>query len=77
MLRKKPGPLLSGELIGEEANRGNAVANLINIMNPQKIIIGGTLGDTGPLLTRLIFRAAALGAACLPLRYKLELLQQK
>jgi predicted NBD/HSP70 family sugar kinase len=106
--------LLSGELIAEEANRGNAVAvagmeriaeilgivaaNLINIVNPQKIIIGGTLGDTGPLLTRLISReaekramktplqavtieqgllgnrAAALGAACLPLRYKLEVL---
>jgi predicted NBD/HSP70 family sugar kinase len=109
--------LLSGELIGEEANRGNAVAiagmekiagilgivaaNLINIMNPRKIIIGGTLGDTGPLLTRLISReaekraletplqavtieqgllgnrAAALGAACLPLAYKLEVLLQK
>jgi predicted NBD/HSP70 family sugar kinase len=109
--------LLSGELIGEEANRGNAVAvagmeqiaeilgivaaNLINIINPQKIIIGGTLGDTGPLLTRLISReaekramktplqavtieqgllgnrAAALGAACLSLRYKLEVLLKK
>jgi predicted NBD/HSP70 family sugar kinase len=105
--------LLSGELIGEEANRGNAaaimgmeriarilgiaVANLVNTMNPRKIIIGGTLGDTGPLLTKLISRevekramatplqavtieqgllgnrAAALGAACLPLRHKLEL----
>jgi predicted NBD/HSP70 family sugar kinase len=109
--------LFSGELIGEEANRGNAVAvagmeriaailgiaaaNLINIVNPQKIIIGGTLGDTGPLLTRLISReaekramktplqavtieqgllgnrAAALGAVCLPLRYKLEVLLKK
>jgi predicted NBD/HSP70 family sugar kinase len=109
--------LLSGELIGEEANRGNVVAaaameriaeilgiaaaNLINTMNPQKIIIGGTLGDTGPLLTRLIsreaekramkpplqavtieqgllgVRAAALGAACLSLRCKLEVLLRK
>jgi predicted NBD/HSP70 family sugar kinase len=109
--------LLSGELIGEEANRGNAVAlaamekvaeilgivaaNLINTVNPQKIIIGGTLGDTGPLLTRLISRevekramktplqavtieqgllgprAAALGAACLSLRCKLEVLLKK
>jgi predicted NBD/HSP70 family sugar kinase len=109
--------LLSGELVGEEANRGNPVAiaameriaeilgivaaNLINTMNPQKIIIGGTLGDTGPLLTRLISReaekramrtplqavtieqgllgprAAALGAACLSLRCKLEVLLRK
>jgi predicted NBD/HSP70 family sugar kinase len=106
--------LLSGELIGEEANRGNgvaiagmekiagllgiAVANLVTTMNPRKIIIGGTLADTGPLLTRLIIReaekhaletplqavtieqgllgnrAAALGAASLPLHYKLEVL---
>jgi predicted NBD/HSP70 family sugar kinase len=106
--------LISGELIGAEANNGNAVAidcmqkiaevlgivvgNLINIMNPQKIIIGGTLGNTGPLLTKLISqeaakhtmstpmsavtieqgllgnRASALGATCLPLQYKLELL---
>ncbi|MDR1252721.1 MAG: ROK family transcriptional regulator [Treponema sp.] len=109
--------LLSGELIGEEANRGNGVAiagmeriarilgiaaaNLVNTMNPRKIIIGGTLGDTGPLLTRLIYRevekrametplqavtieqgllgnrAAALGAAYLPLHYKLEILLQQ
>ncbi|GHV37341.1 sugar kinase [Spirochaetia bacterium] len=109
--------LISGELIGVEANNGNAVAidcmqkiaevlgvvvgNLINIMNPQKIIIGGTLGNTGPLLTRLISqeavkhamstpmaavaieqgllgnRASALGAACLPLQYKLELLLKR
>jgi predicted NBD/HSP70 family sugar kinase len=106
--------LISGELIGAEANNGNSVAidcmqkiaealgvmvgNLINIMNPEKIIIGGTLGNTGPLLTRLIAqeavkhamttpmsavtieqgllgnRASALGATCLPLQYKLELL---
>jgi predicted NBD/HSP70 family sugar kinase len=109
--------LLSGELIGEEANRGNvaaimgmeqiagvlgiAVANLVNTINPRKIIIGGTLGDTGPLLTKLISRevekramatplqavtieqgllgnrAAALGAACLPLRHKLELVLRR
>ena len=106
--------LLSGELIGIEANRNNevavscmakiakplgiAVANVINIMNPQKIIIGGSLGNTGPLLTSMITReaakhamptpfeaviiepsllgdrAGALGATCLPLQYKLELL---
>ncbi|MDR2434900.1 MAG: hypothetical protein LBD47_10085 [Treponema sp.] len=69
--------------------------------NPRKIIIGGTLGDTGPLLTKLISRevekramatplqavtieqglpgnrAAALGAACLPLRHKLELVLRR
>jgi predicted NBD/HSP70 family sugar kinase len=109
--------LLSGELIGMEANKGNSVAiacmqkiaeilgiaaaNLINMLNPQKIIIGGSLGNTGPLLTEMIDReaekkamstplsvvtivqsrlgnrAAALGATCLPLQYKLELLMNK
>jgi predicted NBD/HSP70 family sugar kinase len=109
--------LVSGELIGAEANDGNpaaivcmrkiagalgvVVANLINLLNPQKIIIGGTLGNTGPLLTRLIAReagqyamatpfsaaaiersqlgnrAGALGATCLPLQYKLELLLRR
>jgi predicted NBD/HSP70 family sugar kinase len=109
--------LLSGELIGMEANKGNSVAiacmqklaktlgmaaaNLINTLNPQKIIIGGSLGNTGPLLTQMIAReaeaqamatplsvvtivqsllgnrAAALGATCLPLQYKLELLLNK
>jgi predicted NBD/HSP70 family sugar kinase len=109
--------LLSGELIGIEANKGNSVAiacmqkiaealgvaaaNLINMLNPQKIIIGGTLGNTGPLLTNLVSqeaekramstplgvvsiaqsllgnRAAALGATCLPLQYKLELLMNQ
>jgi predicted NBD/HSP70 family sugar kinase len=108
--------LLSGELIGIEANRGNkvavscmakmakplgiAVANLINILNPQKLIIGGSLGNTGPLLTSMVIgeaakhamsipfeavsiepsllgnRAGALGATCLPLQYKLELLMK-
>lgn len=109
--------LLSGELIGIEANRDNkvavscmakiakplgiAAANLINILNPQKLIIGGSLGNTGPLLTSMIIReaakhamptpfgavtiepsvlgnrAGALGAACLPLQYKLELLADR
>jgi len=108
--------LLTGELIGKEANRGNAVAiagmekiacvlsiataNLINLMNPSKIVIGGSLGNTGPMLTKLIYReveklamktqlqavtieqsllgniAAALGAASLPLQYKLEVLDK-
>jgi predicted NBD/HSP70 family sugar kinase len=108
--------MISGELIGIEANNGNmaaidcmqkiaeylglATANLINIMNPRKIIIGGSLGNTGPLLTKLISReaakhamptpmaavaieqgllgnqASALGATCLPLLYKLEILAE-
>jgi predicted NBD/HSP70 family sugar kinase len=74
--------LLSGELIGVEANKGNPLAvacmqkiagilgvvaaNLINMLNPQKIIIGGTLGNTGPLLTSLISREAAKRALPTP-----------
>jgi glucokinase len=109
--------MISGELIGIEANNGNpaaidciqkiaeylglAAGNLINIMNPRKIIIGGSLGNTGPLLTKLIAReaakhamptpmaavtieqgllgnrASALGATCLPLQYKLEILTEQ
>jgi predicted NBD/HSP70 family sugar kinase len=109
--------IISGEMIGIEANNGNmaaidcmqkiaevlgiVVGNLVNIMNPQKIIIGGSLGNTGPLLTKLISReaakhamstpmsavmieqgllgnrASALGATCLPLQYKLEILIEK
>jgi predicted NBD/HSP70 family sugar kinase len=109
--------MISGELIGIEANNGNmaalecmqkiaeylglAVGNLINTMNPRKIIIGGSLGNTGPLLTKLISqeaakhamptpmaavtveqgllgnRASALGATCLPLLYKLEILAEE
>ncbi|MFA6682306.1 MAG: ROK family transcriptional regulator [Sphaerochaeta sp.] len=107
---------LTGDLIASEANKGNkfaiagmkkiavqlgiAVSNLINTMNPQKIIIGGVLGNTGPFLADLIRQEAAihamaspfstvniemsvlgnssgaLGAASIPLRYKLELVIQ-
>lgn len=104
---------LSGTQIANEANLGNpiaiecmqkisvqlgiAVSNIINMVNPQKIIIGGALGNSGPLLADLIRQEAAsramsspfstvqiemsrlgnragpLGAACIPLKYKLEL----
>jgi len=103
---------LSAEKIAYQANEGNAeaivcleriavqlgitVSNLINALNPQKIIFGGPLANTGPLLAHLIQKEAAirampspfssvqieasslgniassLGAAYLPLKYKLE-----
>jgi glucokinase-like ROK family protein len=103
---------LSAEKIAYQANEGNveaieciekiavqlgiAVSNLINALNPQKIIIGGPLANTGPLLANQIKKEAAirampspfssvqiepsslgniassLGAAYLPLKYKLE-----
>jgi len=61
---------LTGVFIAHEAHKGNEIAlscmkkiavqlgiassNLINILNPQKIIIGGGLSNAGPLLTELI-----------------------
>jgi glucokinase len=61
---------LTGVFIVHEAHKGNEIAlscmkkiavqlgiassNLINILNPEKIIIGGVLSNTGPLLTELI-----------------------
>ncbi len=73
---------ITGELIAWEANNGNpialqcmkkivvqlgiAVSNLINTMNPQKIIIGGLLGNTGPLLADLIREEAAFRAMASP-----------
>lgn len=108
---------LSAEMIAREANNGNevamasmkriavqlgiAVSNIINMVNPQKIIIGGALGNSGPLLADLIREEAArramaspfstvhiemsmlgnqssaLGAASIPLRYKLELVAKE
>jgi predicted NBD/HSP70 family sugar kinase len=66
---------LTAELIVKEADCGNeiaitclekisvqlgiAVSNLINTLNPQKIIIGGTLSNHGTLLTNLIQKEAA------------------
>jgi len=65
---------ITAELIVQEANKGNklaieglekisvqlgiAVSNLINTLNPQKIIIGGTLSNSGSLLTDLIRQEA-------------------
>ncbi len=65
---------LNAELIVKEAIQGNdvaieclekisiqlgiAVSNLINTLNPQKIIIGGTLSNPGSLLTDLIRKEA-------------------
>ncbi len=73
---------LTGDMIAEEANKGNliavecmqkiaiqlgiAVSNLINMINPQKIIIGGALGNSGPLLADLIRKEAALRAMASP-----------
>ena len=73
---------LTGEMIAYEANEGNpialecmrkiavqlgiAVSNLINALNPQKIIIGGMLGNAGPLLTELIRKEAAFRAMASP-----------
>lgn len=73
---------LTGDLIASEANKGNefavtcmtkiavqlgiAVSNLINTMNPQKIIIGGALGNTGPFLADLIRQEAACHAMASP-----------
>jgi glucokinase len=45
---------------------GVAVASLVNMLNPQKIIIGGTLGNTGPLLTSLVSQEAEKRAMSTP-----------
>jgi glucokinase-like ROK family protein len=74
---------LTGEFIAAEANAGNpvgqeclqemcrylgiAAANLVNLLNPEKIIIGGTLGNTGPLLTRMIAEEAKKHAMGTPM----------
>jgi predicted NBD/HSP70 family sugar kinase/biotin operon repressor len=73
----------TGEFICAEANAGNpvgvdclkemarylgiAVGNIINMVNPEKIIIGGTLGNSGPLLTRLIAEEAEKHAMAAPM----------
>ena len=108
---------LSGEQICREAARGDslslqcveqagrflgiAVANIINTFNPDMVIIGGPLGQTGDPLVRMIREeaarwamehpfsatqivqgvlgetAGALGAACLVLDRKLELVSME
>lgn len=74
---------LTGELICAEAEGGNpvgveclrelsrylgiAAGNLINMFNPEKVIIGGTLGNSGPLLTRLVAEEAEKHAMAAPM----------
>ncbi|MFA6507028.1 MAG: ROK family transcriptional regulator [Treponemataceae bacterium] len=74
---------LTGEYVSIEANKGNpiareclndlarylgiATANLINTLNPRKVLLGGTLSNSGPLLTQLVSAEAEKHAMAAPM----------